>query len=140
MVDAKFLDNRHAGAAGCLVKFQNRLLVVRYLHNGKLGVPAGFAGYRETAQCTAHRETWEETGLEVVVGPLLNAYSNGFYLYRCNPAKTDLKINATLLVPPAGRNEISEGHWIDPHTTSQDEWRFPEEYPILLKMFDSLPE
>lgn len=138
VVDTEFIDNRRANAAGCLVKFQGRLLVVRHLQNRKLGVPAGFAEYRETAQCTAYRETWEETGIEVVVGPLLNAYNNGFYLYQCNPTKPDLIVNATLPVPLAGQNEISEVYWIDPHTTKQSEWRFPEEYPTLLKLFDSL--
>ena len=71
-----------AFAAGCLVRQGDRMLVVRHRFGGKLGVPAGRATSGENAQCVAHRETWEETGVDVVVHGLLRRFGNGFVYAR----------------------------------------------------------
>lgn len=140
VVDEGFQDNRYGRAAGCLIKFRGRLLVVRHRLNGKLGVPAGLAGNRETAQCAANRETREEAGVEVIVGPLLNINSDDFHLYRCRPVNPDLALDDPLPVPSTGRGEISEVRWVDPHNTAKDEWRFPQDYPLLLRVYDGLSD
>jgi 8-oxo-dGTP pyrophosphatase MutT (NUDIX family) len=75
--------NELRGNAGCLIRFGERVLVVRHASSGKLTVPGGRSRPHESAQCTAHRETWEEAGLAVVVGPLVTTLDNGFHLFAC---------------------------------------------------------
>lgn len=126
-------------AAGCMVRFNNKLLVIRHATSGKLGYPAGFAQPGESAQCTAHRETWEETGIEVKVGNSVKRFNNGFLLYRCKLTET-MDPNQTLDVPNSGTNEVSGVLWIDPNHTVASDWRFPEDYQSIIRLFNQLEE
>ena len=128
-------DGRVGMAAGCFVKQGARLLVVRHRYSGKLGVPAGFSDAAESAQCTAHRETWEEAGLVVEVGGLLKKFGNGFLLYRCRTLDAP-----PLREPPArGSMEISAVLWVEPASTDAAEWRFNWQYPELMRLFREEP-
>lgn len=125
-----------AFAAGCLIRNGSRMLMVRHSSSGKLGVPGGFARPLEGAQCVAHRETWEETGLEVIVHSVIRRFANGFALYRCelvDPAAAEVD---ELAVPASGANEVSQVMWIDPASTKASDWRFPREHPAILELFD----
>ena len=135
LVDAGANDGRAGMAAGCFIKRGDRLLVVKHRHNGKLGVPAGFSESGESAQCTAHRETWEEAGVAVEVGQLLKRFGNGFLLYRCRPLTAPERLD----VPPSGLMEVSAVVWINPPQVGANEWRFSWQYPLLLKLFQQEP-
>lgn len=52
--------------------------------NGRLSLPGGSSEPGESAQCTAFRETWEETGLQLQPRELLEVFDTGFHLYRCD--------------------------------------------------------
>lgn len=123
-----------AFAAGCLVAHGDRMLVVRHRFGGKLGVPGGRTGSGENAQCVAARETWEETGVEVVVHDLVRRFSNGFALYRCVPVDAAIADGDELEVPPSGRNEVTQVLWIDPRASRASDWRFPRDYPEILRL------
>ena len=128
-------DGRAGMAAGCFIKQRARMLVVQHRYSGKLGVPAGFSNAAESAQCTAHRETWEEAGLDVEVGRLLKKFGNGFLLYRCRVLKAP-----PLLEAPASRSmEISAVLWVEPDSTDAAEWRFAWQYPELMRLFREEP-
>lgn len=120
-----------AFAAGCLVRDGERMLAVRHRFGGKLGFPGGRAGSGESAQCVAHRETWEETGVDVVVHEMLKRFGNGFALYRCEPVDSAA---ATMEVPASGGNEVTAVLWIDPRDTRPEDWRFPRDHPEVLKL------
>ncbi|MDZ7840466.1 MAG: NUDIX hydrolase [Gammaproteobacteria bacterium] len=125
-----------AFAAGCLVRQGERMLVVRHRYGGGLGVPGGRAGSGENAQCVAHRETWEETGVDVVVHELVKRFGNGFALYRCVPVADAVSDADELEVPATGRNEITRVIWVDPRATQASDWRFPRDYPEILRLID----
>lgn len=125
-----------AFAAGCLVRHGDRMLAVRHRFGGKLGFPGGRTHSGENAQCVAHRETWEETGVEVVVHEVLKRFGNGFALYRCELADPSTAGADELEVPRSGRNEISRVIWIDPRTTHAADWRFPRDHPEILRLFE----
>jgi 8-oxo-dGTP diphosphatase len=63
--------------AGCLIEDQQRLLLIRRLNEPFRDwwcLPAGHVDDNEPPAVAAQRETLEETGLEVEVGPLVDAY------------------------------------------------------------------
>jgi len=132
-------DQRAAIAAGCMIRDPGKLLLVRNRWNGRLGFPGGFAKFNEVAQCTAHRETWEETGLQVEVGALAIQFDNGFALYHCRLLLTQ-DVDGPVPVPISGVDEISEILWADPHRVAYYEWRFPQQLPEILRLFDQDPD
>lgn len=64
--------------AGTIPERDGRVLLTRRSINPGRGLwtfPGGFVDFGETVTDAAIRETWEETGLEVELGGLLNVYS-----------------------------------------------------------------
>lgn len=125
-----------AFAAGCLIRHGDRLLMVRQLYGGKLGVPAGHAESGESAQCAAHRETWEESGMNVIVHGMLRRFRNGFALYECELTDAAATDRTELEVPDSGENEITQVLWVDPRSIDASQWRFPRQFPFILELFD----
>jgi 8-oxo-dGTP pyrophosphatase MutT (NUDIX family) len=86
------------GNAGCFLVDKQKLLVVQVIHNGRgLDIPGGTSEKGESAQCTAARETFEETGLNVIVHELAHTFGK-FYLFpwrRLSPHTT--KARGTLV-------------------------------------------
>lgn len=121
-------------SAGCMVLRQNQLLVVEG-YNGKLSIPGGSGDANESAQCTAHRETWEETGLDVRPMELVRVFDNGFHLFRC-----DYDANSGRIDPPF-RLEIKRAFWLAPEAFGQYHWRFPgQEKWLAQQIQQSSPE
>lgn len=110
--------------------------MVRHRFNGKLGFPAGGASPGESAQCVAHRETWEEAGVAVVVHGLITRLGTGLALYRCELTDPAVADSNELTVPHSALTEISEVLWRDPRTTEAHEWRFPRDYPVVIELFN----
>lgn len=120
------------GNAGCLIERDKQMLVVRHLST-KLGMPAGFGEPDESAQCTAHRETWEEAGVAVQVGDLLwEDPENNFFLFACFLAD-DRSESAGL-----DAVEIAEVLWLEPRGIQSSQWRFPDQWPYVLEAFERL--
>ncbi len=119
------------GNASCLVVYEGKLLVGRHKKTGKLDLPGGTAEQDETAQCTAHRETWEETSVHVEVGRLLEKFPNDFYLFECRPVSK--QINP--VVSEKFRDDVSEALLLDPLSTKNDDWRFPYQTPTIKWLF-----
>jgi phosphatase NudJ len=71
-------------AAACLIKTQDKTLLVRHRLSGKLDFPGGGVKGGESLSCAAHRETWEETGFNVLVRKQLGTTSNGLALFACD--------------------------------------------------------
>jgi len=112
------------------------MLVVRHRFGGKLGVPGGRSNAGESAQCVAHRETWEETGLDVEVHGMIRRFDNGFALYRCELVDPAAAAVEPLPVPRGARSEVTQIRWVDPDATAASDWRFPRDYPLILDLFD----
>ena len=77
--------------AGCVVTKDEKILLVRDIHSGKLGLPGGIKGRREVATATAVRKTLEETGLVVYIDDFISEFKNGFRLYKCKIIKDTRK-------------------------------------------------
>ena len=125
-------DDRRANA-GCLIVRDQQVLLITHRWGGKLGLPGGTQEPEELAQCTAHRETLEETGLAVTVGERLQVMKNGFHLYRCMLAEP-LPEEAPLSLPAAARLEVSDIGWYSLADLRRADWRFAYQFDLFLKV------
>jgi 8-oxo-dGTP pyrophosphatase MutT (NUDIX family) len=122
-------DSATAPSAGCLAIRDGKLLVVEDLRGG-INLPGGKSTNGESARCTAHRETWEETGLDVTVGELLYTMDTGFLLYACH-----FHPDSGVISPPP-RLEIKRAFLLKPAEFSRHQWRFPGQQAVLLNLVD----
>ncbi len=106
-----------APSAGCLAVVHGKVLLVETLL-GKVSPPGGRARAGESAQCTAHRETFEETGLDLLPGELLVEFETGFHLYHCEIHADSRQFNPD-------RVEVRETFWLPVAEFDTAQWRFP---------------
>lgn len=130
-IEPSHYDPRSANA-GCFIRSGNRLLVVREL-SGKLAFPAGSSEVGEIAQCTAARETWEEAGVNVIVGRLVMTFPNGFRLYECIPQDTGVYLSPVLR--DWAKDEIAEVLWVNPLQIQAEQWRYPDQWQLVQSQF-----
>jgi 8-oxo-dGTP pyrophosphatase MutT (NUDIX family) len=127
------VDDRRSNSI-CLVRDGNRVLATVNRLSGKLDLPGGRREGDETGQCTAHRELWEETGLDATVGRFL-IDRNSTLLFECRvPASVDSAHDVA--VPPWAFYEIADIEWIDPAEHEPADWRFPGELETLRLALD----
>jgi|AntAceMinimDraft_5_1070358.scaffolds.fasta_scaffold02336_4 8-oxo-dGTP pyrophosphatase MutT (NUDIX family) len=113
-----------APSAGCFAASSQGLLLVQAF-NGKLSPPGGSSESGESARCTAFRETWEETGLHLQPGKLLQVFDTGFHLYRCESDRESREID------PPPRFEVRAVFYLPADRFDDYEWRFPDQQLIL---------
>lgn len=124
----------HANA-GCVITQDGRMLVLKHRFGGKLGIPGGAATEGEIAQCAAHRETWEETGLNVTVGRRLGAMRYGFVLFQCHPDGR-MDADSALELPWHARTEITSAIWLRPGEISRDQWRYEDQVDLFMELVE----
>ncbi|MDW2127555.1 NUDIX hydrolase, partial [Vibrio sp. 2033] len=66
----------------CIVRVDNKLLLVNEILTGQISLPGGTISAGEPPPEAAQREVWEETGLVVTVGEALG-YSDTAVFYDC---------------------------------------------------------
>lgn len=106
----------------CLIAMDGRVLAVHHRASQKYDLPGGRRRPPETAQCAAHRETWEETGLDVTVGPRVARFWSAA-LYRCELTGP---LGAEPLAPASAFLEVSGAEWVDPTELEPSDWRFED--------------
>ena len=120
------LESAHHGNAVCYVENDGHVLLIERRFHKDFGLPGGRRGNAERSQCTAARETWEESGLSVIVGPLFERKSNTS-VYRCRlmqPASVDGQPEP----PWLSRIEVSAAHWIPFAELDGLRWRYSEQH------------
>ncbi|MDM7861729.1 NUDIX hydrolase [Alteromonas sp. ASW11-36] len=114
--------------SACIITAANKLLVIGHRLSGRLDVPGGGGVAHESAACTAHRETFEETGLNTEVTALLGITESGLYLFACQQTGglTPDKY-PQLPVPGWSSTEVTHIEWVDPYILTHDDWRYPDQ-------------
>jgi 8-oxo-dGTP diphosphatase len=113
-----------APSAGCFAVSQDGLLVVQGM-NGEVSLPGGSSLPGEAAQCTAFRETWEETGLRLQPRELMDVFDTGFHLYRCE------RDSGSGVIDPPPRLEVRTAFYLAADQFETYEWRFEEQRDLL---------
>lgn len=124
---------RHRGNAACFIEHRGRVLLVEHRFGGEVGLPGGRSRAEESARCTAHREVWEETGLDVVVGELLDRSTNTF-VYQCSLAAV---ADAHPSLPWWGRLEVTALRWVDAGDMRSLDWRYRGDRRQVQKLMES---
>lgn len=121
--------------AGCIIRVGNKMITVQHKLSGKLDVPGGTSMKNESAACTAHRETWEETGFNVKVIKWLGSNKKGFHYYACELSGN---FNGDIIefpVPDSAEDEINNIQLLDPFEITELQWRFKNRLPKLREMY-----
>jgi 8-oxo-dGTP diphosphatase len=119
-----------APSAGCLVVVHNRILVVEG-RSGRISPPGGKASSGESAQCAAHRESYEETGLDLMPGDLVATFESGFNLYYC-------AIHADSGgLEPVRPLEIGRAFWLHGDDFAATDWRFEGQGQVLMDLLQA---
>ena len=112
--------------AGCLVVQDGKLLIIEG-RDGLFQLPGGGSDKSEPAYCTAERETWEETGIEVTANRLVTTFENGFRLHAC----TAVDRQALGSVDRPWRLEVKAVHWLLDAEFDGKSWRFPDQVEFM---------
>ncbi len=114
-------------AAACLIKTQNDVLLIRHRLSGKLDFPGGGRKDNESAACTAHRETWEEIGLNVEIQQFLGTTSNGLLLFGCHTQAGVASLPNRFEPPSWATLEVDTIEKADPFLLRHNAMRFPDD-------------
>ena len=115
-------------AAGCIVRIQESLLLVKDVWSYRWSLPGGGAEAGEAPAQVAEREVWEEIGLSVRAGAPLGQLG-GFAMFACAPQSGHLEVlqRGVLLLPDAARMEVAEARLVPLGELAQLPWRFPQQ-------------
>ena len=118
-------DNIREANAGCFIVKNQKVLFVEG-KSGKLSLPGGTSQFGEAPQCTAERETWEETNLIVIAGRKIDTFENGFQLYTCAISSQQTSNEYR----PVWNLEIKAIHWLSLEDFKDKTWRFPDQVDL----------
>lgn len=111
------------GPAACLIRIQDQLLVTLEDTSDKYAVPGGKNKNNESAQCTAHRQTWAKTGFNVMVGEYVATGNDGLRYYKCISGGNFVGQIQSFPVPEWAHANVAAIVLIDPFSSTPDEWR-----------------
>lgn len=118
----------YAGPAGCLIRVQDTLLIIKNNSTGQYDVPFGEPISKESAQCTAHRNTWLQTGFNVEVDQLLGVTQSGIKLFSCTLSAGFTSEDGPIKPPNWADNDVQQIEFISPFDTRYDAWSQPDNH------------
>ncbi|MBE4588035.1 bifunctional NUDIX hydrolase/phosphatase PAP2 family protein [Vibrio navarrensis] len=127
----------------CIVRVDNKLLLVNEILTGQISLPGGTISAGEPPHEAAQREVWEETGLVVTVGEALG-YSDTAVFYDCVSDSPIVAYNTqhalggnTLPIwfAPHYGVEIASAMLLEPTALKAEQYRFPQQWPLVREMF-----
>lgn len=136
-IDPNFIEE-HQGPAACIVRIQDSLLVITHARTGGYDLPRGENKDNETAQCAAHRNTWNKTGLNVEVAQLLSLTAKGEWIFACNISGNFDGSDESIEVPAWADGEVAEINFIDPFVTRNNQWHFADDLIVARDGYVSL--
>ncbi|MFT6329107.1 MAG: hypothetical protein ACJAYN_001036 [Bermanella sp.] len=122
---AKAFNADYAGPAGCIIRVQDTLLVIKERSTGQYDLPFGDPISKESAQCTAHRNTWLQTGFNVEVDQLLGVTQSGIMLFSCALSAGFTSEDGPIKPPNWAHSDVQQIEFIGPFDTRYNVWSQP---------------
>lgn len=141
-------DGTNIVGAVCVIRHGDQMVVLSEVITKKLSLPGGYIDIGDTPQQAAARETLEETGIDVTVGPLIQ-YRGRAAIYAC-------VANSPILVSsyrdqrgfpivaswssPHFATEIERVYLINPHDVEASEYRYKNDAALLPAWLEVTPD
>lgn len=131
--------------AACIIRAEDKLVLIKEIITGKISLPAGGVIANESAQHSAEREAWEETGLIVSAHKELGR-KDGTVYFDCI---ADTKIVAfeyqnqfdgfelPIWFAPHYGVEVSSAMLVNPDNISPQQYRYPQRWQEVLKLYQA---
>lgn len=126
----------NVGGAACLIKIDKWLVTTANRHSSGFDIPGGASQGDESAQCTAHRNTWEQTGFNVEVAGYLGQTDSGLRVYHCRLPPSFTAELKTYPVPDWVQPDIRTIVFSNPYELELQDWQRGDELITLRKWFN----
>lgn len=124
----------YKGSGTCIIRLQDKLLVVQY-SDANYGLAKTHDINKDSAQCTAHRALWQQTGFNAEVQRALGITTDGTWLFKCEIDSGYTGEERPFPPAPWSANEISSIQFIDPFEIPINMWRNPDELIVVRDAF-----
>jgi len=128
-VNANYVSNQQ-GPGACIVRLNHKLLVTQ-LHSGQYDLPISDSISDRSAQCSAHYEMWQQTGLNIEVEKVVGIQKNGTWLFACRLESGFDGTEAPFDPPPWSQHQIDKVAFIEPFTIELDSWHRPDQFIVV---------
>lgn len=127
----------------CVVRSDNRILLVHEIITGKWSLPGGTIENNEDPRLTAQRETWEEAGLVVDVGQELGRTDKAVF-FECHVESAIIAYEASsytnglelpIYFAPHFGVEVRSASLVQPKAVPMSEYRYPSQWPLVQEMY-----
>lgn len=126
--------------AACLIKQDNKLLVLQHKDSDDWHIPQGKALKSTSAQCTAHNVVWKNTGLNVEVGELVLTASDNTLYFACRLTDKLSQQIEELSVPEWANRNVTKVAFIDPFVLTKENFSGTIELPKIREVFISIEQ
>lgn len=120
---------------GCNIKLNRQMVAL--VDDQLLTYQLPFTQQRnnEIPQCTAHRATFETTGLNVRVEHYLGTSDSGIHLFQCQLSEQFPSASGRYEVPDWGPNKFSFVELVDPFLIEYQGWHRPDDLVSIRNVF-----
>lgn len=120
---------------GCNIKFNRQMVTVVDDQLLTYQLPFSQQEQEEIPQCTAHRATFEATGLNVRVEHYLGTSDSGIHFFQCQLSEPFPSASGRYEVPDWGPNGLSFVELVDPFLIDYQAWHRPDDLVSIRNQF-----
>lgn len=128
-VNANFVSNQQ-GQGACIIRLNHKLLATK-LDSGLYDLPISDSLSDRSAQCSAHFEMWQQTGLNIEVEKVLGIQENGTWLFGCKLESGFDGTEDPFAPPHWAASHIESIEFIEPFSIEINNWNRPEQFIVV---------
>ncbi len=123
--------------SGCLIRIEDRLLLVRDIWSGRYSIPWGRTEGGESIADTAQRAVLDQVGVFVEPVRLLIVTPDRFHLFECHAQEASIPLvgGSQILQPKSAFRSILEVILVRPATVLRGKWQFQSQRNLIKDFF-----